>query len=432
MLLQLIIVVIVLCCAPLITHAKESGRRTDSPMAGRVKRSHARVPPGVIQDDEETLFFSEGLAAAEKDGRWGFKNRKGQFVIKPQFDAAGNFNEGLARVRVGNYWGYIDKSGKFVISPRFYHYSRETGGAVMADSGQYGPSDFSDGLARVKVWFYAKVGYIDKTGRMVIKPMFDEGGDFAEGLARVKVGGQWGFIDKTGRLVIKPQFDDMIIHVILDIPYYLLTPESFSEGLARVKVGEKWGFINKRGEFQIGLRFDAAQPFSEGLAAVKVGKRWGFINRAGRFVIRPKVLDFASTFQEGEAFVILNEDYVGYMNRRGRIINIEPNNIPLGGVEDDNESGLRERMSYLKLDSEPQGAVVYLIPLSDLDQHPEILQNATLLESYRVPDGNTPIKPLVYRKTYVVIFEVSGAKNQLRVTVRRGADNKACFNKSCP
>ena len=52
-----------------------------------------------------------------------------------------------------------------------------------------------------------KWGYIDRTGKIVIPPLFDGTGGFSEGLANVKIGDKWGFIDKTGRYVIKPQFD---------------------------------------------------------------------------------------------------------------------------------------------------------------------------------------------------------------------------------
>jgi hypothetical protein len=45
---------------------------------------------------------------------WGYINRKGDFVIKPQFQKAEPFYHGLAQVFLNGQEGYIDKSGQFV------------------------------------------------------------------------------------------------------------------------------------------------------------------------------------------------------------------------------------------------------------------------------------------------------------------------------
>ena len=104
------------------------------------------------------------------------------------------------------------------------------------------------GLARVKL--SGKWGYIDRSGRIVINPQFEEAGDFSEGLARVKMGGKWGYIDRTGRFLINPQFEEA---------------GDFSQGLARVKLGGKWGYVDRRGEIVISPQFSEASDFSRSL-----------------------------------------------------------------------------------------------------------------------------------------------------------------------
>ena len=56
---------------------------------------------------------------------------------------------------------------------------------------------------------------------MCKKCLYDDIGDFSEGLARVCREGKYGFVDKTGREVVSCQYDDA---------------GDFSEGLARVEV----------------------------------------------------------------------------------------------------------------------------------------------------------------------------------------------------
>ncbi len=131
--------------------------------------------------------------------------------------------------------------------------------------------------------------YIDKSGKIVIKPQFDEAGTFVAGLAMVRIGKKYGYINKAGKFVIKPQF------------YYGGT---FSEGLAIVKIMKagykKYGYIDKAGKIVIKPQFDSADTFSEGLAKVKIGGRYGYIDKAGKFVIKPQ-FNSAGHFSEGLA-----------------------------------------------------------------------------------------------------------------------------------
>jgi hypothetical protein len=149
----------------------------------------------------------------------GYINTSGQFVVKPQFDAVGEFDKnGLAMVKLNNGgFGYINTSGQFVIKPRF----------ARADPN-------------------GKLGYMDLSGsgQFVIEPQFQGAEDFSDNdLAAVKLNDKWGYINTSGQFVIKPQFDYV---------------DTFKEGLARVEFNNKEGYINERGEVVKVLPVDAA------------------------------------------------------------------------------------------------------------------------------------------------------------------------------
>jgi WG containing repeat len=129
-----------------------------------------------------------------------------------------------------------------------------------------------------------KLGYVDKTGRVVIQPQFDQAGYFYEGLAGVgiNINGQmkYGFINKAGRFVIDPEFDGV---------------HSFSDGLAGIVLGNKSGYIDRKGRVVISPQFREVTPFYRGLARVRIFTsegtfrgRWGVIDKKGQFVVPPK------------------------------------------------------------------------------------------------------------------------------------------------
>ena len=65
---------------------------------------------GVKYDEIES--FSLGLYAAEENGKWGYKEPSGEFVIEPQYDECRPFTEnGVARVRIADTWQYITVKG---------------------------------------------------------------------------------------------------------------------------------------------------------------------------------------------------------------------------------------------------------------------------------------------------------------------------------
>lgn len=64
------------------------------------------------------LHFSEDLIAVGRLEDYGFLNRKGQEVLSG-FEHCGAFNDGLAPARKNGKWGFIDHSGAFVIEPKF-------------------------------------------------------------------------------------------------------------------------------------------------------------------------------------------------------------------------------------------------------------------------------------------------------------------------
>jgi len=65
-------------------------------------------------------------------------------------------------------------------------------------------------LAKKRIELRLGLG-VDKLRFMSL--FFDDLGYFNNGLAAVKIGGKWGLIDKTGKVIVEPAFDDVKEHL---------------------------------------------------------------------------------------------------------------------------------------------------------------------------------------------------------------------------
>jgi WG containing repeat len=287
--------------------------------------------------------FSEGLAVARwalcpqcRNPGWvhGIINEMGRLVIPPRNSQTryGSFHEGLAKYSDEG-WGFIDREGRIVIPARFYE-----------------ASDFSEGLAAVRLSEKHKFGYINQNGELAIPGPFDWARDFHGGQAAVKLSkDKYGFVDRSGKLVLSAkEWRDVA---------------DFSEGLAAVKVAvtdnpvylgyqnEKYGFIDRTGKFVIQPRFDRVEKFSEGRALFfQTGKNpgYGFIDLKGQVVIKAEYED-GKSFSEGLAAVAIkssdDRNIWGYINEEGqwvikpRFQNVNSFNGDLAAVNCDDAAG---------------------------------------------------------------------------------------------
>ena len=294
------------------------------------------------------IKVSEGLVTAPQllpERKVGFIDKNGKTIIEPKFEAARPFCEGLAAVRVKDKWGYIDHSGSFVIQPKF-------DAVGVLDYPGDDPMDFSEGLAAVRIGGSdGRVGFIDKTGTLVVPAKYASAWQFSDGLAAVQdvFSGKWGYIDRSAKQIIKPQFTDA---------------RSFSGGLAPATTLEHgaakgWGYIDKTGSFVISPAYTLALDFHEGLALVLTMKNGSYV---GQFIDskgNPSTnlnCHGGNSFAQGLAPVPLKNYKVGYIDKTGKTV-IEPQFLEARSFNDDlavvkmtdSEWGLIDRSGALVL-----------------------------------------------------------------------------------
>lgn len=271
----------------------------------------------------EPVSRSGRLIPYKENGRWGYKNAKGQVVIGAQYAAAREFegDVAFAALEGSGLYGLIDRYGNWLTS------------ALWTDA-----RSFSNGWAAVEQNGYW--GYIDETGRTVVEPQFREAGEYTCGRARVRTGSYWGYIDADGDIVIDAEWkicfdfaEDVAFAQSTSGNWYMidkagtriatlgshLSGETYSEGYAAVCDGGEYFYYNSKGRSAYKKTFEDAKAFSGGYAAVKSGGLWGFIDTRGAYSVEPQY-KAAESFSGGLAAV---QDPVsllwGYINKQGEL-----------------------------------------------------------------------------------------------------------------
>lgn len=289
---------------------------------------------------DDIANFSEGLAAVKTNGKWGFVDNAGNWVIKPQYteengfdelNQAGElfFSEGLVPVKKQGKWGFANRDGEMTIAPNY-------------DAVQ----PFSEGLAAVAV--NKKWGFVDVNGQIVIPPQFDVVGPFKEGLALItidkgtvtgwnpvtglsrKLLRDYIYVDKTGKTVLPGPYDDVFQaawrHAILAAPESkqqaattAAKVSSFSEGLAaiRTKAGVL-NFMDKQGQpvLQFGEEIKAIYPFHNGLAYLKTADRKiVVVDKSGKRLAELQCSFIGEYAGDGLTLAADSDNRYGYFNK---------------------------------------------------------------------------------------------------------------------
>jgi len=258
----------------------------------------------IIPEADGIEKFSDGIAVVFKDTpqekidrKYGFINRSGEFLSDgyTYFDVI-SFREGLAYVWNNKERGYINIYGQMTIPLK---------------DGIVGYI-FSNGIAAVSN-SKLKVGFIDNKGNQVLDFIYNEPGQYSEGMLKATFNGQVGYVDLKGNVLIKHE-------------YY--GGKKFNENRVFLAVQGPglrymWALANKKGEMYTAHKYYMARKMSEGLAAVKTDTYWEYIDKEGQVVLKNRYR-FADSFINNLAWVsrTLENDigYGGYINKEGKFI----------------------------------------------------------------------------------------------------------------
>ncbi len=194
---------------------------------------------------------------------------------------------------------------------------------------------------------------MNKHGKIVIEPQFQQAYDFKEGLATVFLhdgssGIDVAYIDKSGKIIWQEDERNGYSNGLGDFNNGLLMISHYKNYI------HKYGFVNRKGKIVIPPFFEKAWEFHEGMSRVclltkplsseeekensvskldqRKRERWGFINTKGELVV-PFKYNEVGDFSEGFAHVVeadeseINSDFIflehgkhGFIDKKGDVV----------------------------------------------------------------------------------------------------------------
>jgi hypothetical protein len=270
----------------------------------------------------------------QKDTLWGLARGDGSWLVEPKFQQAGSLIDGLAYVKLNGKVGFINRSGNFVIDPVFDK-------AWIFERGMRFTWAERDGA----------VGLIDKTGTWLSKPDYQQmrlAAGYRAGTREPAFGwhfkkaNRWGLLDLDGRVVLDADFDQAITRCSdgrleayrnKELFYFkadgtpLQPPDGRLIGALcssvppfALKTGSKFMLVDANSIPLSALQFDAVSQFPNGVKHVKLDGKWGRVGPDGRWLLEPR---FDYLTGQADIFVASVDGKRGFMRADGTWL-IEP------------------------------------------------------------------------------------------------------------
>ncbi len=137
--------------------------------------------PSSAEKYDNVWNYNNGLAAVEKEGKWGFINEQGEEVIPVKYETVMSFMEHpgikteVTAAQYGGKYGYINKQGKEITPFKYDVASMFTGKYAWVETA-------------------GKKGFVNQEGKEIIPLIYDEL-SFGETNIKGRIGTEWEIIE---------------------------------------------------------------------------------------------------------------------------------------------------------------------------------------------------------------------------------------------
>lgn len=155
---------------------------------------------------------TQGFFPAGKDGKVGFIDASGNWVIQPQYAEVGNFSEQISAFRNAAGWGLIGASGNLISEAKWDDIKEFSSGNAIAKKAE-------------------KFFLLDRSGQVLNQEGFDKVCRLKEGYFLVENEGKRGLLDKLGTELLPVEFENIQV----EKPDFFIVTKSNMTGVLNAK-----------------------------------------------------------------------------------------------------------------------------------------------------------------------------------------------------
>lgn len=236
----------------------------------------------------ETLLKSADGSQYNLTRKLGAINTRGELIVPLEYDTVRALGDGFIMAQNGKGWFLFDENGKSLCPEPFNQQFTDSGDGLVGyeemrkdGSPGYGFLDKSGNRLYTTVYLHNQ-----STSARVYKDRFGEGLVWA--------------VDKRGLMLVNREgevtarFTSAGVTLNDEMPFVnglSAVATSFSKDDLNFTVRSNWGYVNTKCEWVVPGMYAEAHDFSEGLGCVKMGKLYGFVDATGKEVIPPQFDD---------------------------------------------------------------------------------------------------------------------------------------------
>jgi hypothetical protein len=242
------------------------------------------LPPGY----EHLQVLSAHLLAFRRGGKWGVVDDQGETIVNTYYDQIRLVDHQFFQVRLDDFFGLLSAEGEIVVPAQYdeikilqphlilFKKFNRWGLTNGKDNGVIAPQyDFFSPLSDrfIRLWQDDQLFlYAVDMHRVLTRGEYDQFYTLSDQYIMTKRNRLLGLMDHSGKIILRPHYNEI---------------QLFGKDKFRVNFQGKWGLVNANDQMVLPFQYDYIAPLKGPVSVVILNRKLGVVNQEGELVVPP-------------------------------------------------------------------------------------------------------------------------------------------------